>query len=789
MSNLAQVSFCRRDIGFYLAILLLIGMPVWMGGTSHSARMTLYFLGISLPLIVIIQDKTLYRVPGTLPLCLFCAWLLFQTVPLPPFLLHTIAPGYSSLIDQGYWLLDPDAWRPLSLNPSATLDEFFRYCSYTGFYLAMTSYLFERKKLRRTVVLLSCFFGIYALLGLIQFFAPADKVFWLFAHWPERTSHHFATYVNGNHYASLICMIFPLLVITTIINFPTSGYGNWREKLIDLFTDRELSRGLLFGLLAVLVMVSVFFSLSRGGTLSLFGSGFVLFILLAMNKSLKGRMLVFVIVLISSIGLCAFFGWDPLMKRFADIFYETGGVKDQRLIYWRDSLDLFSASPFAGSGAGTFVDAYPNWQTAQSHGLVVDHAHNDYIELLTDLGLTGLFLVLWFWWSLVRAAVPAWKKRHNEFSRLVGIAVASGLVAILLHSITDFNLAIPANGLYLFLLFSLLTASSHKTSRSGETVLPVLNGRSKRSAVLTLSVVLTGFLLFFGGGLYARWHFSRVENVNFFKSNESQKQEVKNKANLAGFFAPYSANYLFAAATAHATLGELDAARSAIQKSLAIRPFDQEALRLAARILFAEGDMEGAEKILKGATKTSPLSWDVRSELAEFYLQTGRAGEAFDVYREGLNISPSQTSQVLQSLVLHGIARSKMIESMPSVSYPWSVYGDFLLQMGDLGAAEQTYRRGLSYALKETEPGTQIFWRYLSFLSKSNRNAEALELLRTALDKYPGNPYFLARQGVLYEKENLHDLAIESYRNSLLLDPRQDWLRKRLKSLTEKRAR
>ncbi len=345
----------------YWVIFLLMLMPLWMGGTGTYARFVLSFTGLFLPLLLIRSGKDLRLPPGMLPLSLFCGWLLFQTLPLPPAVLRLISSGYSSYLEQGFWILSPGAWRPLSLNPAATLHEFFRYAGYAGFYLVATNLFVNFSYLRRLLNYVTWFIGVFAFLGLVQFFIPGDKVFWLFADWPQRTSHHFASFVNGNHYASLIGMIFPLLVISTLWAFPSVAYGNFRDRLTDLLTDSQLSQGLLFGLISILGMVSVFFSLSRGGTLSLLGSSFVLFVLLVADKKLHGRMLAFVIILIASIVLCGLFGWDPLMERFSKTFYETGGLKDQRLEYWADSLQLFWEAPLTGSGARTFIDAYPVW--------------------------------------------------------------------------------------------------------------------------------------------------------------------------------------------------------------------------------------------------------------------------------------------------------------------------------------------------------------------------------------------------------------------------------------------
>jgi len=89
----------------------------------------------------------------------------------------------------------------------------------------------------------------------------------------------------------------------------------------------------------------------------------------------------------------------------------------------------------------------------------VDHAHNDYLELLADTGIVGgvcglFFIVLLFWQGL------ACLQMAN--GNLARAAIAGSLTAcagLLLHSLVDLNLQIPSNALIFFLLSGIATAS------------------------------------------------------------------------------------------------------------------------------------------------------------------------------------------------------------------------------------------------------------------------------------------------------------------------------------------
>ena len=79
----------------------------------------------------------------------------------------------------------------------------------------------------------------------------------------------------------------------------------------------------------------------------------------------------------------------------------------------------------------------------------VDYAHNDYLQVMAELGLlgfiAGLALLLRIFWRVLRAALdePAIDVRYRA------LACAGALTAILFHSFADFNLYMPANAMLL----------------------------------------------------------------------------------------------------------------------------------------------------------------------------------------------------------------------------------------------------------------------------------------------------------------------------------------------------
>ena len=113
---------------------------------------------------------------------------------------------------------------------------------------------------------------------------------------------------------------------------------------------------------------------------------------------------------------------------------------------------------------GALVAVYPRYEISYD-GKLVDHVHNDYIEMLAETGVLGGLCGLAFLWILFRQAKTCYAAEQGHFSRALHAGAVTGLCGILLHSFVDFNLHIPANAV-LFLLVAYLATSAPLRSES-----------------------------------------------------------------------------------------------------------------------------------------------------------------------------------------------------------------------------------------------------------------------------------------------------------------------------------
>ncbi|MBI2818911.1 MAG: O-antigen ligase family protein [Acidobacteria bacterium] len=377
-------------------------------------------------------------------LAILVAIPLLQVIPLPEGVLEILSPGRAKLA-----LEFSAVGASLRLPPTVTLQSyestaaFLRLlCYLMTFLLAYQSYKLGegRGTLARLLIGLGV---IEALYGLVQYLTGSPYVYTY-----ARTSGMIAatgTYVNYNHFAGLLEMVLPFLVAQLWLH-PLHGSSqrhsaSWRQIL----AGPQLANWMLRLGLFLVVFLALIFSQSRSGILAgiagMFVSG-----LLAFPKGRKGIAFISGFAIVGLLFIySAWIGLSPVLDRFENLSLPPG-VEPSRTLMWKDTFSLIQDFPVLGSGLGTFPWVSLRYQTAPVT-VRYEHAHNDYLEFAADIGI-GAALVLFcsLWVLAIRVARKSISLDRWSEKRLAA-ACAGSLIALLIHSLTDFNLQVPANAL------------------------------------------------------------------------------------------------------------------------------------------------------------------------------------------------------------------------------------------------------------------------------------------------------------------------------------------------------
>jgi O-antigen ligase len=320
-----------------------------------------------------------------------------------------------------------------------TISSALLYCAYAMLCFLSGQTLLRGSQARKIAVILSLFGFVIAAFSLLQGVAPNGKLYWL--RQPSMGGAIYGPYVNHNHYAGLMELLVPIPLVLSLTRM-----AGEKERLAA-------------GIAAAIMVGTVFLSGSRGGMLAIFIELAVFaLVLLRLRKSIRIAIgvVAFAVVLVS---LLIWLGGTELTSRVSSISKETrtelsGGI---RLSIDRDAIHMFRDKPVFGWGLGTFPVIYPQYRTFYTN-FFVNEAHNDYLQLLCEMGLLGFATMLWFVIVLYRSALRKIGNWTSDISGAVTLACILGCTGILVHSLLDFNLQIPANAALFYVLCTIAAA-------------------------------------------------------------------------------------------------------------------------------------------------------------------------------------------------------------------------------------------------------------------------------------------------------------------------------------------
>jgi len=257
----------------------------------------------------------------------------------------------------------------------------------------------------------------------------------------------FGPYVNRNNYAGVMEMLLPITVayILSRSSNPLLRFFLWSG--------------------VILVLISIWISGSRGGTVVLLIEGLLLAGILMWHRprgvSARSFPVLLGVVLISA----AVFSWMLSTGRVggnAWSVFETNQSLEvklgDRFRVGVDTLHMARSHPWMGVGVGCFEYIFPNYLTFPMD-LHWTHAHDDVLEAAAETGLPGVILIMMALVFFFRTSFRHLEGRLRHGWGWIQMGAAVGAVGLLCHSFVDFNLRIPANAAWFVVCLAIATHS------------------------------------------------------------------------------------------------------------------------------------------------------------------------------------------------------------------------------------------------------------------------------------------------------------------------------------------
>ncbi|PZU14583.1 MAG: hypothetical protein DI591_11890 [Citromicrobium sp.] len=408
---------------FSLVTLVFLVLTVLIGGSSSQAlpaNALLQFLaailiGWAIAIKPSSDDPTCY--PSLRWVWLASALLIvFQFLPMPP-AFWTRLPGRDGVAD-GFVLLDVALpWQTISMSPWASLGSLTWLLPAAALYFAVRSPQGpDLRALARVIVTLAC---ASLALGVMQRVTGA-----LYLYRVTNYGLSVGFFANANHHATFLVCALLFWVILYVLPDKRRGLS-------------DAVRSNLFYLIALYLTIGVILCGSLAGTILLvLALVFAAFLLKPQWLARRNIRLGLFAFLIAGAAGSVYIGMST-----SGFILDTDMPGMSRTDFWRNGLSMvLMYFPF-GSGLGTFQELYPQFENVDLVGRTyVNHAHNDYLELLIETGVSGGLLIAAFGaWLVMRIAIL---RREQTTTALHGLMGVLGLIA--LHSLVDYPLRTAA---------------------------------------------------------------------------------------------------------------------------------------------------------------------------------------------------------------------------------------------------------------------------------------------------------------------------------------------------------
>lgn len=295
-----------------------------------------------------------------------------------------------------------------------------------------------------TLIFLAMLLSLYAA---YQFLTTSDYTWHLYK--PEGyRKRGSGTFISPNNLAGYLVMVLPLALAFTVT-------GRF-EHLSKIF----------LGYATLAIFTGIASTISRAGWLAATVSLVVMYFWLMRQRDFRKQAILFLLAL-GAIFMFVYWRADmpPERKERFDVARQ---VEDVRFKLWQPAVKMWQDHLWFGVGPDHFDYRFRQYRPADGELQTrPERVHNDYLNTLVDWGILGAALVLLSWAGLYYQVITGWKyvqrsqndlgaKRSNKAAFVAGGAI--GLLAILVHSIFDFNMHVPANAILAVTLMALVAA-------------------------------------------------------------------------------------------------------------------------------------------------------------------------------------------------------------------------------------------------------------------------------------------------------------------------------------------
>lgn len=438
-----------------------------------------------------------------------------------------------------------------------------------------------------------------------------------------------------------------------------------------------------------------------------------------------------------------------------------------RMHTWYQSINfMFPAAPVAGVGLANLEVEFPEFYTDFLEGMTlrnntrVVRAHNEYVQLLVDLGIIGFLLFFWMIGHLLRNMAQSLQLARNRDELLLWLAIHLGFVGVAVECFFAFPLHIPTSAVFIFVMLAIseawrrLMLERHAGAKEGSTGWLVAQVDSPGRAV-------AGWLIFAAGvglTLY-QTQFAYRALVGEVRSKE---------ARVLKRFQRWDESYVL------------------LSDAIRHYPWMEGYYYDRAVVMMQRGQMREALRDLQVTSELVPNYGMGRRQIGQLAAQLGMTELAVDEFRHSMLIYKSQRAELTELIArtaLRGQRPDLAVETLRETMDEHGVVNVTLLRLradayAMLGQMDEA--RGMLEALREAgDWGPAVQLRYAGLLAEGGEVTRAESMVRDVLAGRSGDPEAWLTLGHVMVRKGDSAEARAALERALALDPA---VRQRLKA-------
>ena len=304
------------------------------------------------------------------------------------------------------------------------------------------------------------------------------------------------TFVSPNNFAGYLELTLAIGVGLMIAKLDGHQTGSWRQRLHGwlalLFSEKVLLRVAL-----IIMVIGLVASRSRMGNAAFFASLLVtgsFTVIFSKHAARTTVLFIASLIVLDVVIIGGVVGVEKVVQRIENTnVQESTKVKhvdvvhpvmieekvlqqlspeesvEERTLAARTSLGIVRDFPLIGAGGGAFHLIFPHYKPMNLLPGFWDHAHNDYVEIGSEVGLVGLLLLMLLVAHSLLKSLKLLRCSNDQLQLGMAFAGVMGVISLLIHAAVDFNFQNPANSMIFLILLTfpyLLSKTGSKSENS-----------------------------------------------------------------------------------------------------------------------------------------------------------------------------------------------------------------------------------------------------------------------------------------------------------------------------------